>query len=365
MGVSPAYTAVLNLNGGVLEATCVCKAFAGQSGNPSEADGSWAGSKGYVNFNGGTLRLRDVAQERVFASDQNPRCALDRITVFAGGAILDTNGRDRTLGTPLQAPEGNGVVALDTTGILGRDWIAPPYIEIENEEGSAGFGATVYADFDSAARRVTGVRVVSPGCRYTKARAVVRYGIHACFTNAVTLGASPSGGLTKTGAGTLTLACANTFAGAVAVEGGTLKVAADGALPAKAPVSVAPGATLDLNGRALAATALGTTGGAVVNGTLTLPSALAVDLAEAKRGNCPTFAGGAFAFPEGATLTLAHADVRDARDRFYTLFKVTGAGTLTGTPTLVAADDLAPWTLVNTGRELRLAFPAGSVLILR
>ena len=54
-----------------------------------------------------------------------------------------------------------------------------------------------------------------------------------------------------------------------------------------------------------------------------------------------------------------------ARDRFYTLFKVTGAGTLTGTPTLVAADDLAPWTLVNTGRELRLAFPAGSVFILR
>lgn len=365
MGVSPAYTAVLNLNGGVLEATCVCKAFVWEAGSPSEADGSWAGSKGYVNFNGGTLRLRDVAQERVFASDQNPRCALDRITVFAGGATLDTNGRDRTLGTPLQAPEGNGVVALDTTGILGRDWIAPPYIEIENEEGSAGFGATVYADFDSAARRVTGVRVVSPGCRYTKARAVVRYGIHACFTNAVTLGASPSGGLTKTGAGTLTLACANTFAGAVAVEGGTLKVAADGALPAKAPVSVAPGATLDLNGRALAATALGTTGGAVVNGTLTLPSALAVDLAEAKRGNCPTFAGGAFAFPEGATLTLAHADVRDARDRFYTLFKVTGAGTLTGTPTFVAADDLAPWTLVNTGRELRLAFPAGSVFILR
>ena len=59
------------------------------------------------------------------------------------------------------------------------------------------------------------------------------------------------------------------------------------------------------------------------------------------------------------------ADVRDARDRFYALFKVTGAGTLTGTPTLVAADDLAPWTLVNTGRELRLAFPAGSVFILR
>lgn len=358
LGYSCDFTAILNLNGGVLEANSLAKATISDK-SIQDSDGfSWRGSKGYVNFNGGTFRMRDVNVAKVFDN------ALNRITVFAGGATIDTNGRDRTLDYPLEAPEGNGVISIDTTGLLDREWVGSPYIAIENVGDSAGYGATVYADFDSTTRRVTGVHVVSPGCNYTAAQAVIHYGVQACFTNAVTLGTSTSGGLTKTGEGTLTINCANTFTGAVAVEAGTLKVNADGALPASAPVSVAAGATLDLNGRPMAATSLGAAGGSVKNGTLTLPNALTFDLAAAKAGKCVSYADGAFRFPKGASVALTNTDVRDEKDRFYTLFKVTGEGSLEGTPTLVN-DDLSPWTLVNTGRELRLAFPAGTVLIFR
>ena len=358
LGYSCDFTAILNLNGGVLEANSLAKATTSDTSIQDPDGFSWRGSKGYVNFNGGTFRMRDVTVAKVFDNK------LNRITVFTGGATIDTNGRDRTLDHPLEAPEGNGVVSIDTTGLLDREWVGSPYIAIENVGDSAGYGATVYADFDSTTRRVTGVHVVSPGCNYTAAQAVIHYGVLACFTNAVTLGTSASGGLTKTGEGTLTLNCANTFTGAVAVEAGTLKVNADGALPASAPVSVAAGATLDLNGRPMAATSLGAAGGSVKNGTLTLPNALTFDLAAAKAGKGISYAEGAFRFPKGASVTLTNTDVRDEKDRFYTLFKVTGEGTLEGTPTLLN-DDLLPWTLVNTGRELRLAFPAGTVLIFR
>ena len=358
LGYSCDFTAILNLNGGVLEANSLAKATTSDTSIQDPDGFSWRGSKGYVNFNGGTFRMRDVDAAKVFDN------ALNRITVFAGGATIDTNGRDRTLDYPLEAPEGNGVVSIDTTGLLDREWVGSPYIAIENVGDSAGYGATVYADFDSTTRRVTGVHVVSPGCNYTAAQAVIHYGVLACFTNAVTLGTSASGGLTKTGEGTLTLNCANTFTGAVAVEAGTLKVNADGALPASAPVSVAAGATLDLNGRPMAATSLGAAGGSVKNGTLTLPNALTFDLAAAKAGKGISYAEGTFRFPKGASVTLTNTGVRDEKDRFYTLFKVTDEGSLEGTPTLVN-DDLSPWTLVNTGRELRLAFPAGTVLIFR
>ena len=62
-----------------------------------------------------------------------------------------------------------------------------------------------------------------------------------------TLGINGTGSLYKSGASTLTLAGTHTFTGGVNVAAGTLKTASFGALP-NGPVTVASGATLNLNG---------------------------------------------------------------------------------------------------------------------
>jgi autotransporter-associated beta strand protein len=68
--------------------------------------------------------------------------------------------------------------------------------------------------------------------------------------------AAVSGGdLTKTGAGTVSLRDASSYTGKTAVEGGTLHFNADGALPAGSAVSIAAGATVDVDPMEKATTA--------------------------------------------------------------------------------------------------------------
>ena len=354
LGVSSNALAIVNLNAGVLETRTIARSV--RSGNVP-----WVGAKVYVNFGGGTLKP-SAANVNLFGTGLYE---VDRVTSFAGGAVIDTAGSDRTVDVPIEAPEGMGVASVDGTGIIGETFVGPPIVLIENTGTSEGYGATAYADFDSVTRKVTGIHVTSPGCNYTSAQAVFRYG-KPWITNVVTLAASPSGGITKKGEGTLTLNAANSFTGAVSVEGGTLKVGVDGALPSVAPVSLTAGGTLDLNGRSLSCSAISSTGGAVANGTLTLPAALTVDVAEAKAGNCLTFASGSFAFPANATLTLENTQAVNPDDKTYTLLKITGTGSFANLPRLTN-DDLEPWTLTlgAGGREVRLAFPRGTLMIFR
>ena len=58
--------------------------------------------------------------------------------------------------------------------------------------------------------------------------------------------------------------------------------------------------------------------------------------------------------------------MRNSDDQAYTLLKITGAGSFANLPRLTN-DDLSPWilTLGNGGREVRLAFPRGTMLIFR
>ena len=199
---------ILNLNGGSLQTGEVNK-------------GSGAGTS-YVNFNGGTLRANNA--------DVTFMTGLTRATIngvytsggvsYAGGATIDTNGNAVTIGQNLLAPAGNGVaVSADFSPITGL--IGAPFVLVT---GGGGTGATAQAIFDAATGTVTGITVTNPGVGYsgTLTFQMVGGGLTGTTSIAATTVANTSGGLTKTGAGTLTLTGSNTFSGDTVVNSGTL-----------------------------------------------------------------------------------------------------------------------------------------------
>lgn len=142
--------------------------------------------------------------------------------------------------------------------------------------------------------------------------------------NDVTLafGLTGVGGLTKAGTGILTLSGASTYGGATAVDGGTLQAGAVNAFSASSAVTVAPGATLDLNNFSQA---IGSLAGA---GSVTLGSAT---LTTGGDNSSTTFSGalsGTGGLIKAGTGTMTLAGINT-----YTGGTTVAGGTLQGTAT--------------------------------
>jgi autotransporter-associated beta strand protein len=217
-----------------------------------------------VNFNGGTLKAGNNSVILLGGSN------IDRATVYANGATVDTDGRYVSVTQPLLAPSGSGVTGIPLTA-NGTGYIGRPIVSLT---GGGGTGATALADFDPVSGEVTGVTVTSPGYGYTSAPAVafIGGGGVAPTLGSVTVGPVASGGLTKSGNGVLTLSGANTYGGATTVSNGTLRLGAASALPTNSAITVANGATLDLNGYTVTNSALAVLNGSVINGTVYAPT---------------------------------------------------------------------------------------------
>jgi autotransporter-associated beta strand protein len=217
-----------------------------------------------VNFNGGTLLARpETTKATPFLQ------GLTFASVYPGGAVIDSsNAVNITVAQNLTAPEGHGVASVPLAS-GGAGYIGAPFVVIS---GGSGTGATAIAEVDLDAGTVTSITVTSPGFGYQPGdmlTVTLRGG--GCTTPAaaafpVLAPNVPTGGLTKLGSGTLTLAGTNTYGGTTAVGAGTLKLASPLSLPSDTAVTVAEGATLDLNGATVTNAVSG--GGTVANGTL-------------------------------------------------------------------------------------------------
>ena len=214
----------LNLNGGTLQTLGFRNGVA--SANPNV----------FLNFNGGTLQA-GTAGNTTFLTN------LGGAYVYSGGAFVNDNGQAISIGQTLQTPVGNGVSAIAVaTG--GAGYIIPPQVLIS---GGGGSNATAYATVSGGS--LTGITVTSPGNGYSSAPTITLAGggySSAATVGTVSLAANASGGLTKSGAGTLTLTVGNTYTGNTTVTAGTLALSGNGAL-ASGNIVVNNGAILDVS----------------------------------------------------------------------------------------------------------------------
>ncbi len=214
----------LNLNGGTLQTLGFRNGVA--SANPFV----------FLNFNGGTLQA-GTAGNTAFLTN------LGGAYVYSGGAFINDNGQAISLGQTLQTPVGNGVTAI-AVGTGGAGYVTPPQVLIS---GGGGSNATAYATVSGGS--LTGITVTSPGNGYSSAPTITLAGggySSAATAGTVSLAANVSGGLTKSGAGTVTLTTANTYTGNTTVAAGTLALSGSGAL-ASGNIAVNSGAILDVS----------------------------------------------------------------------------------------------------------------------
>ena len=229
-------TANVNVNdGGTLYVPRIWRGQVNSSSTPAWASITSlvaAGSQYYLNFNGGILKTAKAGEFFGSSATDSVR-ELTRATVYEKGATIDTDGKDVTWRMALEKPYGLGIqsVALpaEVLATTATNLFIGPTRPVVDNLSRHGRTTDLLLDFDDRTRRVTGVIVNARGFGFTSAPTVTfekgdASATWSCTPTMVDFD-DPSfahGGLTKRGAGKLTLTRANTYGGATRLEGGTL-----------------------------------------------------------------------------------------------------------------------------------------------
>ncbi len=199
---------------------------------------------GTFNFNGGTLI--PTANSVTFMT------GLTTANVYGGGAVIDTNGKDITIGQALQTTNDQGVTTV-TSLVGGTGWALSSSnlpVTFSTPTGANPRTATGFA-VTNGTGNVTSIVVNDPGNGYTSAPTFTITGSGSGTSGTVNIGLPTGitltgGGLTKSGIGTLTLSGANTYTGNTTVSAGTLSLGQINPSNEASTVSIAGAAFLDL-----------------------------------------------------------------------------------------------------------------------
>lgn len=352
------FTSVANLNAGVIE-TPKIEWSTRYLTNRKDKNNTHT----YLNFNGGTWKATQDTTAPFGVGDS----LVERVTVFPGGIGVDTAGKNVTLNSGLRRPTGRGIASItlpadmDKTGYIGS-----PDVRIT---GGGGTGATAFALYDPQALSITGVVVTCAGWDYTSAPTVTIPSGNRTATNTfaavLTAAEQTAGGITKKGAGTLTLACTNQLDGTTVVQAGTLAVADAEALPLAADLTLAAGAVLDNTcGTLLTFTPATLTGlgGELKGANLTVGSTWMLP-ADDLVTNAVMTLNGALSFADGAVVSVSGE--ASLATKTHVLVRTTGG--ITGMPDLdlTTLNNDKYWQLARDGNNLALIYAAGTLMMLR
>ncbi len=187
-------------------------------------------------------------------------------TTVASGASLRTNGSGLTVAEPVTL-NGSGLISQGVLRNLANNntWSGAITLGSASMIGSSSGTFTVSGAIANGGHVLT----IDGAGNVTKSSGAI----------------SGTGGLTQTAAGTLTLSVANTYSGPTTVSAGTLRLGIANGVAATSALTVASGATLDMNGFA---DAVGSLAGA---GTVTNGAATSATLTSGADGSSTVFSG--------------------------------------------------------------------------
>ncbi len=340
-------------------------------------ESSAAGTLACVNVDGGTLMPTYAWGWTAAGGDVYARSP-DHFVVWKKGLVFDTSENAANSGTGstdipfwFESPTGKGVesVALPTDSAFA----SAKYIGVARVvfEDATGWGASAYAEYDFATKKLSKIVVTSRGCDYsdgTKAylESPDRTTRYEC---ALTLSSNEGmcGEFVKRGAPTLELHATNTITGGIAVESGALNACTGGVIPSNTPVRVESGATLNLYNKGNITVSTFTGAGQVINGAVTVTNAVRATCAELFAGKHATFAGN-LTFAPGAAFTITDPENLAAYAHSASATAFTAAS-VNGTPTLAFEGD-APqgvkWSLFKKSATTYNFGPVtGTMLLLK
>ncbi len=209
----------------------------------------------HINLNGGTIITNQATTSLININNTNSTLTANSgAFIYSGGLTVDTNGLNSTIPSPLQAPSGQGVQSI-AVSTEGTGYIGAPIVRIT---GGTGAGATAVANMvddgsGNGTYKVGSITITNPGTGYlnTDVLTVSFVDNASVYTTQASLGAvsfnggNTSGGLTKTGAGILTLSGTNTYTGGTTISAGTVALGVANALADTGNVTIA-GGTFDV-----------------------------------------------------------------------------------------------------------------------